>query len=434
MGNDKARSRWYLMTDPYVLIFAAMATAHAVMLLLLAPLRGWKRRGVRSGVRLRASVIVPCCGDLEGNLAENLRAIAQQERQPDRLILVSRSENDSAIPVMRRVQEEFPFVDVVVAGKAKRCGQKNHNLLAALKRVGESDVYVFADSDIRPDERWLDALLEPLESDCDIGVATALCDLPPVDDDLASATQALFTLHQSRFQRLIGIPWGGSTAVRVCLFNAAGVAAEWGRTVLDDWVLWRRVAPLARIVTVPLIRSGARSRARTWSECLGWNIRQFQYFRLYGALAFHTLLATQLLVAALLVYLPARALLRGAMNMEAVLPSLSYLGLMTLVNLLLFRCARGRTICFRQRLIASLLGSPLIASVTIAAWLRRTMVWHGITYHLDGRGRVRAMEVTSPELQGERPTGATLRSTPEATAAEFAGRQAAPLPTAPTDS
>lgn len=432
LGNN-AGSRWHPMTDPYVPIVAAMAAAHAVMLLLLAPLRGWKRRGVRRGVRLRVSVIVPCCGDLEGNLGDNLRAIAQQDRRPDRLILVARSDNDKAIPEMRRVQQAYPFVEVVVAGKAERCGQKNHNLLAALRRVGDSDVYVFADSDIRPDERWLDALLEPLESDPCIGVATALCDLPPADAGLAAATQALFTLHQSRFQRLIGVPWGGSTAVRAGLFNAAGVAVEWGRTVLDDWVLWRRVAPLARIVTVPLIDSGARSRARTWSECLGWNIRQFQYFRLYGSLAFHTLLATQVLVAGFLVYLPARALVRGAMRIEAFLPSLNYVGLMTLVNLLLFRCSRGRRICFRQRFIASLLGSPLIAGVTIAAWLRRAMVWHGITYHLDGRGRVRAMEVTSPELQGEPVASATLQSTPEAAAVEFAVREVAPLPSAPTE-
>jgi hypothetical protein len=74
---------------------------------------------------------------------------------------------------------------------------------------------------------------------------------------------------------------------------------------------------------------------------------------------------------------------------------------MTVINLLLFRCARGRRIAFRQRLCASLLAAPLIAFVTIAAWLRRNMIWRGITYSVDRYGRVRSMEVTDPELQGE---------------------------------
>ena len=389
------------MNAPLALIVVALAVVHAVLLLVVAPLRGWKSRGLIGRARLRTAVIVPCCGDLDGDLAENLLAIAQQDRRPDRLILVTRNDGDAAISVMRRLQRAFPFVELVVSGKAERCGQKNHNLLAGVERAGDADVYLFADSDIRPDERWLESLLEPLESDPEIGAATALCDLPPADDSLVIATQSLFTLHQSRFQRLLAVTWGGSTAVRACLFRAAGVSAEWARAVLDDWVLWRRIAPLARIVTVPVINSGAESRTRTWSECLEWNVRQFQYFRLYGALAFHTLLATQLLTATVLVYLPARALMLGSQRIEALTPLAAYLILMTLLNLLLFRCARGRRIGFRQRLGASLLAPPLIALVTIAAWLRRAMVWRGITYRLDRHGRVRSMEVTAPDLQGE---------------------------------
>src|ERR1022692_996901 len=214
------------MTDPLVLVIVALAITHAVLLLVVAPLRGWKRCGSQRShvaMRLRTTVIVPCCGDLDGELAENLHAIARQDRRPDRLILVARTDKDAAIPSMKRLKVAFPFVELVVSGGAKRCGQKNHNLLAAVALAGEAEVYVFADSDIRPEQSWLDALLEPLETDPSIGAATALCDLPPDDDSVVRVTQALFTLHQSRFQRLIAVTWGGSTAVRACLFHAAGL-------------------------------------------------------------------------------------------------------------------------------------------------------------------------------------------------------------------
>jgi ceramide glucosyltransferase len=421
------------MTDPFVLIIVALAVTHAVLLLIVAPLRGWKRCGMRgehSAVRLHTTVIVPCCGDLDGQLSDNLYAIASQDRRPDRLILVARTDKDAAIPTMRHLQRAFPFVEMIVSGKAERCGQKNHNLLAAIKVAGDAEVYVFADSDIRPDRSWLDALLDPLESDPNIGAATALCDLPPDGDSVVGVTQALFTLHQSSFQRLIAVTWGGSTAVRACLFHAAGVATEWAQTVLDDWVLWRRVAPFAKIVTVPVIVSGAKSRARTWSDCLSWNVRQFQYFRLYGALGFHTLLATQIVTTVLVGYLPLRALLMGLPFIEALGPSSGYMLLMTFVNLLLFRCARGRRIAFRQRLCASFLAAPLIAFVTIAAWLQRNMIWRGITYRVDRSGRVRSMEVTEPELQGEAMVGSmgTHVGVPRTEAVALAGEV---FPTAP---
>jgi hypothetical protein len=189
-------------------------------------------------------------------------------------------------------------------------------------------------------------------------------------------------------------------AVRACLFRSAGVASAWGRTVLDDWVLWRCIAPRARIATVPSIRSGATSSAHCWRDCLEWNVRQYQYFKLYRALAFRTLVVTQLLAWGVCLGLPVRAFLRGSPIAETFWPSICYLALSALLNVALFQRTRGR-VPMAQRLAASLITPPLIGYVTVAAWLRRALVWRGITYRMDRQGQVVSMKMDAPELQGE---------------------------------
>jgi hypothetical protein len=124
----------------------------------------------------------------------------------------------------------------------------------------------------------------------------------------------------------------------------------------------------------------------------------------------------------------------GSQRIEAFTPLTAYLILMTVLNLLLFRCARGRRIGFRRRLGASLLAPPLIALVTIAAWVRRAMVWRGITYRLDRHGRVRSMEVTAPYLQGETSAGIVhQRAANDTTAANVTDRLGVALSTVPLD-
>jgi hypothetical protein len=92
--------------------------------------------------------------------------------------------------------------------------------------------------------------------------------------------------------------------------------------------------------------------------------------------------------------------LRGSPIAEAFWPSICYLTLSALLNVALFQRTRGR-VPMVKCLAASLITPPLIGYVTVAAWLRRALVWRGIAYRMDRQGQVVSMKMDIPELQGE---------------------------------
>src|SRR5258705_11334239 len=73
---------------------------------------------------------------------------------------------DSAYTTVKRVAEHSkPPAHVIIADKPEECGEKVHNLRVAIEQLpAEFEVFVFADSDGRPDKFWLRRLVEPLHN------------------------------------------------------------------------------------------------------------------------------------------------------------------------------------------------------------------------------------------------------------------------------
>src|SRR5262249_21241407 len=123
----------------------------------------------------KSVVIVPCKG-LEPNLEENIRAYLAQDYRDYEVIFVTETESDPAHGIVSRIVKQSRRASwMVVAGEAKDCGQKVHNLVAAIEMLDSIDrraeVLVFADSDVCPPREWLSELVAPL-ADKQIGATT----------------------------------------------------------------------------------------------------------------------------------------------------------------------------------------------------------------------------------------------------------------------
>src|ERR1041384_7502130 len=124
------------------------------------------------------SVIVPCRG-LDQDLAENLRTLFAQDYPRYEIIFVTDSADDPALRVIEAVRataDDAPThvvaTRVLIAGQANDCGQKVHNLCAAVGACDPaSEAFVFVDTDARPRSSWLRALVAPL-ADASLGAAT----------------------------------------------------------------------------------------------------------------------------------------------------------------------------------------------------------------------------------------------------------------------
>ena len=134
--------------------------------------------------------------------------------------------------------------ELFVAGIADNSGQKVHNLIeAVLEKGGESEVYVFADSDARPDRDWLKALIEPLFQG-EVMVTTGYRWFAPEKfgfaNELRSAWNASITSSLGENQSS-NFCWGGSMAIRRSDFEKLDIISEWRGTVSDDFVMTNAV-------------------------------------------------------------------------------------------------------------------------------------------------------------------------------------------------
>src|SRR5260370_7270403 len=144
-----------------------------------------RRAGPDTGLySQRTAVLCPCKG-VEPGLERNLTALCEFDHQNYEVFFVLASESDPAASIVKRVASQARGKGhVVFAGAPQDCGEKVHNLRAAIQQLPEGfEVLVFADSDGRPGHSWLRRLTAPL-TDSRIGATTTIRWLIPNNNSL----------------------------------------------------------------------------------------------------------------------------------------------------------------------------------------------------------------------------------------------------------
>ncbi len=347
-----------------------------------------------------ASVIAPCRG-LEYGLRENIIALFQQSYPYYEIIFVTDRADDPALAVVKEIIDTESTsaqvsARIVIAGDAVDCGQKVHNLRAAVAEVDpRSAVLVFVDTDARPQPGWLRSLVANL-ADTEIGAATGYRWFVPLNGSFASElrsvwnasiTSALGEHHNKNFC------WGGSTAIRRSNFEELKIAERWQSTVSDDFTM-TRVLQEAKLpihfVPACLVASVERCTAK---ELLEFTNRQLKITRVYAPHLWKPLLIGSLLFCSVFFGGLALVITRAILHLPFTLP----LALLFLIYSLGAAKAYVRLKAvaipladYEKQLSKSLpkhlllwpLASALyLANALIAAFSRR-IKWRGITYEL----------------------------------------------------
>ena len=192
-----------------------------------------------------ATVIIPCKG-LEDGLETNLKAVLDQDYPAFEVIFVVDSEEDPSAELIKKVSRKdaktAKNTKVVIADRATGSSQKVENLReAVLNASDESEVFVFVDSDTRPQSEWLRFLVAPLANER-IGAATGyrwfISNRPTFGSEIrsvwnASIASALGPNCKSNFC------WGGSMAIRRETFERVNMRERWRGTLSDDFAVTR---------------------------------------------------------------------------------------------------------------------------------------------------------------------------------------------------
>jgi ceramide glucosyltransferase len=139
----------------------------------VAALRFARRPILAAAERFPVSVLKPLHGD-EPALYENLRSFVDQDYTPMQVVFGVRHPGDGALPAVRALIRDRPGCDLALVNdqRARGSNLKVANLENMLP-TARHDILVIADSDMRVERYYLDAVTAPL-ADPRVGLVTCL--------------------------------------------------------------------------------------------------------------------------------------------------------------------------------------------------------------------------------------------------------------------
>ena len=337
-----------------------------------------------------ASIVAPCKG-LDEGLRENLSALLELDYSRYEVIFVVDDESDPAVPVIEDVSRKAErHSKLIVAAKATHSSQKVENIREAVEHADpKSEVFVFVDSDTRPQKGWLTHLVAPLAEE-NVGAATGyrwfLSRKPTLASELRSAwnasiASALGPNTKSNFC------WGGSMAVRREVWEQMDLSDHLKGTLSDDFTVTRAMNDAdLEIRFVPQALTPSIENC-TLRELFEFTTRQMKITRVYATplwmLSFFgsTLFCIVMLAAFLTIVL-------SSSNGLAVWAAIATLTTVSALSIgkawirlkavsLVIPTARRQAV---PQLTLWLLAPPVFLWNCISALLSRTISWRGSTY------------------------------------------------------
>jgi len=347
-----------------------------------------------------ASIVVPCRG-MDQGLGANLSALFTQHYPAYEIIFVSDMPDDPAFAIAGEVRRKFAGESVararfVVAGRASESGQKVHNLRAAVGVCDPlSEVLVFVDTDARPSDGWLRALVAPL-ADEGVGAATGYRWFLPSTGGMASHLRSVWNASIASALGSDGARnfcWGGSTAIRRETFERLRMHERWRGTLSDDFALTRALheAKLP-IHFVPACLTASLEDC-SLGELFEFTTRQLKITRVYAPTLWKIVLVSNLLFVLVFFGGLALSLARAALGLSFEWPLAVVCAIFLLGTWKAFFRLRAAALVLedyhaqlRAGLWAHLALWPLTAALylynAINAACSRRILWRGVTYEL----------------------------------------------------
>lgn len=181
-------------------------------------------------------IIVPVKGANQ-NQRIALLSLLKQDYSSYSVTLVVESEDDPASAVVDKICGEDTKARKLIAGFAKRCGQKNHNLVYALNRLKpETEIVVFCDSTNVASPQWLARFTASLRTGNN-DVVTTFRRFFPRPQNIPGVCQTMYGVVVLLLASVAPKPWGGGTAIRRDILDKLPLKETWSKTVVDDLVL-----------------------------------------------------------------------------------------------------------------------------------------------------------------------------------------------------
>ena len=263
-----------------VLLLGILAVLGEIVFISLWIGTRWRyRKEQLSSYAPKTCIFIPCKGTTE-DFKENIKAICSQHYKNYTMVFITDSTTDPAYIELKKILKKNPNARIEITEVLKGCSGKIAALITGINTIENHEVYVFADSDIRPHKDWLRQLVSPLK-DIKIGATTGFRWYFPTNrESLLLSTwnlASILFLSYSTFN----YAWGGSTAIRKQVFEELDIVTKWRSGFSDDLILTKVVKQAGlKIKFVPkcVVESFDDADIHTFFK---WGTTQFTWIRWY---------------------------------------------------------------------------------------------------------------------------------------------------------
>lgn len=340
------------------------------------------------------NVFVPCKG-WNKDLNAYLRSILNQNYYNYKVIFVTESEEDQANIEIAKLLKEYDNAYHVISGIAKNCGQKNYNLLKAIEKHPDCDIFVFADSDLLFEKYWLSNLVKPFKNN-QISFSSSFYSVEgQKNKGFASTFYSGFSFYSLMMLFGTDAIWGGSMAIRKSSFEKFGIAGLWKKAVVDDMSIAKLAKKINEKVFI-VYPNGLKSFINDGTSFINvfkWCKRQIMYIKYYLRIYWLLSLSIYIPITLSIVSLPVLlvvSFLKSSM-MPELLPYSIVLIMMMLNHLLIILMNEGK-LTIRQ-FIYILPNFVVVSYSFILTIFTSKLHWAGYIYKMKFNGEVKSIEL-----------------------------------------
>jgi len=206
-----------------------------------------KRPHIPSGFTPAVTIFKPICG-IEQGMDENLRSFCEQDYPEYQIIFGLHGNDDDAIPVIQKIIEDYPQLDLEMIIDARLHGS-NHKVsnLINMFPAAKHEILVVSDSDMRVRKNYLHDVVAPFANTAN-GAVTCLYS-GRTDDGVASKLNAMFinewflpSVLISDALKDISYCLGATMAVRRKILTDFGGFEALANYLADDYMLGQMVS------------------------------------------------------------------------------------------------------------------------------------------------------------------------------------------------
>jgi len=334
------------------------------------------------------NVYVPC-KDANKTLVDNLTSILKQDYPKFKVFFIVGNKDDRAYGVIQKLIRGNDKGNLLVAGKARTCCQKNQNLLCGIKKNNNADIFIFFDSDHYYGKDTIKRLVISTTENPN-NISTTYFKIKSKDNMFSQLFMNSFASYQYVLESALKFIWGGCMAISKDLFFKLGINEIWKKTAVDDTSIINHIKKKKIGVNFLKLNIIQISKKTTLSKAFKWAVRQIMYVKYYTRFLWIVLIINYF-IKCLIIIFPVFAFLFMKELIFYYLSALVFFILALVFSMMIYNKISGTGFPFRMPFY-----SPIILCVGLVALIvsifKNKMEWSGYTYLLEKNGKVKSIK------------------------------------------